>query len=67
MWKHRGMIFNPSYVLARDIAMFTLYAIVENFGYRQWNNWWRLQGFWQALTKKTDWGAMPRKQFHSEE
>lgn len=50
-------------VRARDLAMLTLCAVVENFGYRQWNNWWRLQGFWQALAKRTDWGSMPRKKF----
>jgi cellulose synthase/poly-beta-1,6-N-acetylglucosamine synthase-like glycosyltransferase len=54
-------------VRARDLAMLTLCAVVENFGYRQWNNWWRLQGFWQALTKRTDWGSMPRKKFRGQD
>ncbi len=50
-------------VRARDIAMMTLCAIVENFGYRQWNNWWRVEGFWQFLSGKKDWGQMTRTQF----
>jgi len=47
-------------VRARDLAMLTVSAIMENFGYRQWNNWWRLEGFYQFFTRRTDWGAMPR-------
>ena len=50
-------------VRARDLAVLTLSAIVENFGYRQINNWWRLEGFWQFLMNRKDWGAMPRQRF----
>ena len=28
----------------RDLAMLTLAAVVENFGYRQINNFWRVKG-----------------------
>ena len=54
-------------VRARDLAVLTLSAILENFGYRQWNNWWRLEGFWQFLMNRKDWGAMPRQKFRGSE
>ena len=47
-------------VRARDLAVLTISAILENFGYRQWNNWWRLEGFYQFFGQRKDWGAMPR-------
>ena len=48
---------------ARDLAILTLVAIVENFGYRQLSNLWRLRGFWQFLRKQQGWGQMTRKGF----
>jgi cellulose synthase/poly-beta-1,6-N-acetylglucosamine synthase-like glycosyltransferase len=48
---------------ARDLVILTLVAIVENFGYRQLSNIWRLRGFWQFLTKQQGWGQMTRKGF----
>jgi cellulose synthase/poly-beta-1,6-N-acetylglucosamine synthase-like glycosyltransferase len=40
-------------------------AILENFGYRQLHNFWRLWGWWQYLTKQHSWGEMPRQGFPS--
>lgn len=48
---------------ARDLAVLTLVAVLENFGYRQINNLWRIRGYWQFLRKKQGWGAMTRKGF----
>lgn len=48
---------------ARDLAVLTAIAVLENLGYRQLSNFWRLRGFWQFLTKKQGWGAMTRKGF----
>lgn len=48
---------------ARELAILALIAVVENFGYRQLSNFWRLQGWWQFLRKKKGWGAMTRKGF----
>ena len=48
---------------ARDLALLTLIAIAENFGYRQLSNFWRLRGYWQFLTGKQGWGQMTRKGF----
>jgi cellulose synthase/poly-beta-1,6-N-acetylglucosamine synthase-like glycosyltransferase len=47
----------------RDLVWLGIGAVVENFGYRQLNSWWRVQGIWQFLRKKQGWGAMTRKGF----
>lgn len=38
-------------------------AVLENFGYRQLNSWWRLVGFWQWMRGVKSWGEMTRKGF----
>lgn len=48
---------------ARDLVQLTLIAILENFGYRQLNNLWRLRGVWQYLRRSQSWGTMTRKGF----
>ena len=48
---------------ARDLAILTLIAVVENFGYRQLSNVWRLRGIWQFLRKQQGWGQMTRRGF----
>jgi len=48
---------------ARELAILALVAVLENFGYRQLSNFWRLQGWWNFLRKKKGWGAMTRKGF----
>ncbi|HWT42533.1 MAG TPA: glycosyltransferase [Sphingopyxis sp.] len=48
---------------ARDLVILTAVAVLENFGYRQLNNFWRLRGWWQFLRKKQGWGDMVRKGF----
>ena len=48
---------------ARDLLILTLAAVLENFGYRQLNNLWRLQGTWQFLRGSHSWGTMTRKGF----
>lgn len=50
---------------ARDLAVLTLVSVLENFGYRQISNFWRLRGFWQFLRKQQGWGQMTRKGFQS--
>ncbi len=51
---------------ARDLALLTLVAVLENFGYRQLNNLWRLRGVWQYLRRSQSWGAMTRKGFSTQ-
>lgn len=48
---------------ARDLAILTLVAIIENFGYRQLSNFWRVRGLWQFLRGHQGWGTMTRKGF----
>lgn len=48
---------------AREIAILAAVAVVENFGYRQLSNIWRLQGWWQFVRKQQGWGTMTRKGF----
>ena len=38
-------------------------AIIDNLGYRQINNFWRIRGFWQYLTGQKAWGQMRRTGF----
>lgn len=45
---------------ARDLAILTIAAVVENFGYRQLNNFWRVKGYWQYLRADQSWGEMTR-------
>ncbi len=47
----------------RDLLWLGFGAIAENFGFRQINSWWRLQGIWQFLKKKKGWGEMTRRGF----
>jgi len=48
---------------ARDLVLLTGVAVLENFGYRQLNNFWRLRGIWQYLNRSQSWGTMTRKGF----
>lgn len=48
---------------ARDIVLLTLVAVLENFGYRQFNTFWRLRGVWQYVRRSQSWGTMTRKGF----
>lgn len=47
---------NPFYVVTLFIA-----ALIENFGYRQLNSYWRMLAMYQIIRKKkTEWGNMKR-------
>lgn len=48
---------------AKDLLILTLAAFAENFGYRQFNSFWRIEGWWQFLRKKQSWGTMVRAGF----
>ncbi|MGN3973630.1 glycosyltransferase family 2 protein [Tsuneonella sp. SYSU-LHT278] len=47
----------------RAIPILAAVAVLENFGYRQLSNFWRLQGWWQFLRRQQGWGTMTRKGF----
>lgn len=48
---------------AGDLVILGAVAVLENFGYRQLNNFWRLRGTWQYLRGSQQWGEMKRKGF----
>jgi cellulose synthase/poly-beta-1,6-N-acetylglucosamine synthase-like glycosyltransferase len=48
---------------SHELATLALVAVLENVGYRQLCNLWRLQGWWQFLRKQQGWGTMTRKGF----
>jgi cellulose synthase/poly-beta-1,6-N-acetylglucosamine synthase-like glycosyltransferase len=49
---------------ARDLLVLTGAAILENFGYRQLNNLWRIEGWWRFMRgTKGNWGTMTRTGF----
>lgn len=50
---------------ASDLTVLALIAVLENFGYRQISNFWRVRGWWQFLTGAKNWGKMTRKGFSS--
>lgn len=52
---------------ARDLVVLAGVAFIENFGYRQMNNIWRLAGWWQYIRKNNHWGEMTRTGFSSSE
>jgi len=46
-----------------DLLVLAAAAVAENFGYRQINNLWRIEGWWRYLRGTKGWGAMPRVGF----
>lgn len=49
-----------------EIFTLSLYAIAENFGYRQLTLWWRLRATCSyAMRREATWGTMQRKAFAS--
>jgi len=51
----------------RDLGLLFLAGVLENVGYRLATAWWRIEGAWQALTRRAPvWGAMTRKGFAHE-
>ena len=45
------------------LAVLAMVAVIENFGYRQISNLWRMHGWWQFLTRQKTWGTMVRAGF----
>lgn len=73
-----GMVLSVSSVLCeeftyrrypsiKDVAMLTLYAFIENIGYRQIHTWWRFKGLIDFFKGDKEWGVMIRKGFSLEE
>jgi cellulose synthase/poly-beta-1,6-N-acetylglucosamine synthase-like glycosyltransferase len=51
------------YGRVRDRALLVVWAVLENFGYRQLTVWWRLRGVASYIRGKKSWGAVERKGF----
>ncbi len=51
----------------RDILKLFIYAVIENFFYRQLHSWWRFQGIIDFLFKKRTWGTITRLSFTNDE
>lgn len=47
----------------REVIRMLAYAVMENFGYRQLVDWWRLRGLWDVVRRRKGWGDMKRKGF----
>jgi cellulose synthase/poly-beta-1,6-N-acetylglucosamine synthase-like glycosyltransferase len=67
-----GMVLSVASVLCEEftyrrypdvkhIFVMFLYALLENFGYRQMHSWWRLMGLVDFLKGNKSWGEMTRK------
>lgn len=41
-----------------ELAVLGTVAVLENFGYRQLSNIWRIQGWWEFLSSKAGGGAV---------
>jgi cellulose synthase/poly-beta-1,6-N-acetylglucosamine synthase-like glycosyltransferase len=50
------------YPKRRHLLVLAVVVVLENFGYRQLNSWWRLVGLYRwATNRQSQWGAMKRK------
>jgi cellulose synthase/poly-beta-1,6-N-acetylglucosamine synthase-like glycosyltransferase len=47
----------------REVLILLLYAVLENFGYRQLTLYWRMRGLWDAWRGKTGWEKFARVGF----
>jgi cellulose synthase/poly-beta-1,6-N-acetylglucosamine synthase-like glycosyltransferase len=47
----------------REVMTLLLYAVLENFGYRQLTLYWRMRGLWDAWLGKTGWEKFSRVGF----
>ncbi len=69
VWRFRLGIANPiqrgllPFGRRRDVLKLLMYAVLENFGYRQLTLWWRLRGWWDAVRGKTSWEKFARVGF----
>lgn len=53
------------YETSSDFAQLLFLPILETFGYRQLNAWWRMKGLWSYLRSKEGWGVMERSGFNT--
>jgi cellulose synthase/poly-beta-1,6-N-acetylglucosamine synthase-like glycosyltransferase len=51
------------YPRLRDLVLLCVVGVIESFGYRQLNAWWRIRATWDYSRGRTGWGEMERKGF----
>lgn len=54
------------YPRLQDLLELLVLAVLENIGFRQLNTFWRAQGLWSSLRRKSAWGDMERRGFTTE-
>jgi len=52
---------------SKDLAILLLYAVLENFGYRQLTVWWRMRGTVDYFRGKHGWDKFERKGFETQD
>lgn len=55
------------YPRAKEVLVLTVFAFLENLGYRQIHTWWRFNGLFKFLKGDKEWGLMIRKGLESTE
>lgn len=58
---------NSRYFSFKELAVLIGYAIMENFGIKQYFNLWRVGGYWNMLKRPKGWEKAERKGFSSAE
>jgi len=56
-------IYYRSYPRLRDVLILFVFAIMENFFYRQIHSWWRFLGLIDFILKRGGWGTLSRRRF----
>jgi len=51
------------YPRLRDLVLLCVVGVIESFGYRQLNAWWRIRASWDYSRGRTGWGEMERRGF----
>ena len=65
-WSERASPLRPkgssllNYTRPRELAVLLMYALLENFGYRQMNLLWRVRGVWDYYFGKKGWEKFER-------
>lgn len=52
------------YEETKNIIILAITAVLENFGYKQLNTYWRMKGLFELFTGKNDWGTQERSDFN---
>lgn len=48
-----------------DLLQLLFLSVLDSFGYRQLNAWWRIKGLWSYLRGEEEWGTLKRTGFQA--